>query len=257
MQAIAAKRLSTAISFNVLGMATIMKTRVPAARERNGILIATKLRAEVQTLDELGELPPPLQRYAGKTHAVPIGVNPQQTLLAMKNEFKEFGDLSFRLGFEVLHNTSDLAFITSDNPVCLYDPGQAAQDRRPYEYSRHIELIFPLSSTVLLRGSDRLKPVNQIIRHRYIGDLGRVRRINRTIAQFGYRLLIAHDRAADRLAMRYADTVPTVEVKVRRKAKDIQIAWRHVFGPRPALSPYIDTPQKAARLEKSMTERGL
>lgn len=36
---------------------------------------------------------------------------------------------------------------------------------------------------------------------------------------------------------------------------EIQINWRHVFGPRPALSQYIDTPEKAARLEKSLQRR--
>lgn len=255
IQAVTTRRLSPAISFNVLGMSTILKTRVPAARERNEILIAARLRAEVTTLDELGKLPPDLQRYAGETSSVPIGINPQQTLLAMNAEFKEFGDLCFQMGFEIIHNTSDQAFITSDNPVCIYDPETPAHQRRPYEYNGAIELIFALNSRMLLRGSNRLRPSNQISRHCELSDPAQVRRLNRTVAQFSYRLLISSDRSADNLALRHADKVPTVELDTRRTGSEIQIIWRHVFGPRPALSQYIDTPEKAARLEKSLQRR--
>lgn len=255
IQAVAARRLSPAISFNLLGMATILKTRVPAARDRNEILIAAKLRAEVTTLDKLGRLPPELQRYAGETSSVPIGINPQQTLLAMNSEFKDFGDLCFQMGFEIIHNTSDHAFITSDNPVCIYDPATPTHLRRPYEYDGAIELIFPLSSKMLLRGSNRLRPSNQVSRHSELCDPIQVQLLNQTAAQFSYRLLIASDRSADNLALQYADSVPTVELDMQRTDTEIQIIWRHVFGPRPALSQYVDTPEKAARLEKIMEQR--
>jgi hypothetical protein len=32
--------------------------------------------------------------------------------LAMQGEFKDFGDLCFRLGFEVLHNKTSTPFLT-------------------------------------------------------------------------------------------------------------------------------------------------
>lgn len=249
MRAVATRRLSPAISFNLLGMATIMKTRVPAARERNAILIATKLRAEVQAAEELGLLAPELERYAGELETVPVGVNPHETLLAMNADFKAFGDLCFRLGFEVLHNKSGVPFITSDNPVCIYDPDKPTHTRRPYVHGDRSELIFPLNAWTLLRGSDRLLPVNQVVRHRSLNDRAKVGRMNRTIAQFAYRLILASDRSADGLALRYSATVPTVEVQVLRTPKEIKIVWNHVFGPWPTLYPFIDTPEKAARLE--------
>jgi len=164
LRAIASRRLSPAVSFNTLGMATIMRTRVPAARERNEVLLAAKLRAEFQALEAIGRLPPEFQRYAGQLDTVPVGVNPHETLLAMRADFKQFGDQCFQMGFEVLHNGLDTPFITSDNPVCIYDPRQRPAARRPYEFDGQVELIFPLDARTLLRGSNRLAPVNQLVR---------------------------------------------------------------------------------------------
>lgn len=67
-------------------------------------MLEAKLRAEHKVAEEIGALPPELKRYAGQFDTVPVGIKPHETLLAMQQEFKDFGDLCFRLGFEVLHN---------------------------------------------------------------------------------------------------------------------------------------------------------
>lgn len=252
-RAAAGGRSSLAISLNLLGMVALMKTRVPAARDRNALLIAAKMRAQVQAAHEHGILPTEYERYADELDTVPIGVNPQQTLGTMRGDFKELGDVCFRLGFEVLHNRTDTPFIASDNPVCIYDPKKAVHARRPYDCDDEIELVFPIDAWTLLRGSNRLRPVNRVSRHRSMSSASAVRRINRTIAQFSYRFIIALDRSSDELAFQYAQRVPTVEIEVRKRSpKEIQIVWNHIFGPVPQLSQFIDTPEKAARLEARM-----
>lgn len=252
LQALKAHRLSPAISFNTLGMATLMRVRVPAARELNAVLMGAKLRAEVQALERLGRLPANLSQYAGQLDTVPVGINPAQTLVAMRNDFNAFGVLCFRLGFEVLHNVTDRPFITSDNPVCIYDPRARFGRRKPYASKGEVELLYPLDAHTLLRGHSQLRPVNGISRHRIVEDRRQVDRINRTIAQFAYRLVVAQDRSAETRIQRYAGTSPTAAYRVRQRDKEIQIVWRNVFGPRPALAPFIDTPEKAARLEAKM-----
>ena len=80
-----------------------------------------------------------------------------------------------------------------------------------------------------------------------------VRRVKRTIAQYSYRFTIGLDRSSDPLVVQYAQRVPTVEIELRKKSpKEVQIVWNHVFGPLPRLSQFIDTPEKAARLEAWM-----
>lgn len=252
VKALAARQLSPAISFNVLGMQTIMRARVPATRDRHALMLEAKLRNEHKVAEELGVLPPELERYAGQFDTVPIGINPHQTLLAMYGEFKEFGDLCFRLGFEVLHNKTDIPFLTSDNPVCTYNPNQPFHTRTPYDHSGEIELIFPLTARMLVRGSSKRGPVNMISRHRNLSDARKVRQLNRTIAQFSYRLTIAQNRSSDDLIRAHATFVPTITTDVRRHGKEIQIICRDVFGPKPKLSQYIDTPEKAERLVAEM-----
>jgi len=255
VKALTARRLSLAISFNILGMQAIMRARVPATRDRHALMLEAKLRTEHQVAEEIGTLPPELERYAGQFHTVPIGINPHETLLAMNSEFKNFGDLCFRLGFEVLHNKTSTPFLTSDNPVCSYDPRQALHARTPYEHSGEVELIFPVSACMLVRGSSKRGPVNVISRHRDISDSQKVRQLNRTIAQFSYRLTIGQDRSSDDLIRAHAAHVPTITTEVRRQEKEIQIICRNVFGPRPVLSQYIDTPEKAARLRPTNAGR--
>ncbi|MGH6755184.1 MAG: hypothetical protein ACREDP_23770 [Bradyrhizobium sp.] len=106
---------------------------------------------------------------------------------------------------------------------------------------------------MLVRGSSKRGPVNMISRHRDISDSRKVRQLNRTIAQFSYRMTIARDRSSDELIRAHAALVPTIATEVRRQAKEIQIIIRNVFGPRPVLSQFIDTPEKAARLEAKMS----
>lgn len=254
VRALANRRLSPAISFNVQGMMTIMRARVPATRDRHALMLEAKLRSECNALEEIGALPPEFERYVGQFDTVPVGINPHETLLAMRDEFKDFGDLCFRLGFEVLHNKTDAPFLTSDNPVCTYNPKRPLPARTPYDHSGEIELIFPVTAWMLVRGSSKRGPVNVISRHRDITDKRIVRQFNRTIAQFAYRVTLGRDRSADDLVRAHAALVPTIKTDVRRHGNEIQIHWRHVFGARPVLSAYIDTPEKAARLEANMAE---
>ncbi|WP_123147817.1 DUF4238 domain-containing protein [Mesorhizobium delmotii] len=252
VRALQARRLSPALSFNVQGMLTIMRTRVPATRDRIALILEAKLRSQCQVLEEIGKLPPGLERYAGQLDTVPVGINPHETLLAMEDEFKTFGDLCFRLGFEVLHNRTDIPFLTSDNPVCTYESRESLLARTPYDHSGDIELIFPLTARMLVRGSSKRQPFNVISRHRDVTDPRKVRRFNRTIAQFAYRMTLGQDRSSDAVVCAHASLVPTINTEVRRHGKEIQIVWRHIFGPKPNLSQYIDTPEKAARLEAKM-----
>jgi hypothetical protein len=233
-------------------MASIMRARVPASRDKTAVLLAAKMRAEAQAMRARGLLPEELLRYADELDTVPVGINAEQTLRSMNDDFAQFGDLCFDIGFEVLHNTTALPFITSDNPVCVYDPRLSSALRTPYTYDDHIEMLFPLDARTLLRGSSRLSPTNLIVRHRDLSDRRTVRDFNRTIAQFAYRLAIAADRSSDQLIAAEAKLSPTIETEARELGDQLQIHWNYVFGPRPKLSPFIDTPEKAARLEAQM-----
>lgn len=249
VRALEAGRMSPAISFNVHGMLAIMSARVPARRDRHALLMEAKLRNELRLLNGMGKLPAEYDRYSGELDTVPIGINPHETLLRMFDDMKEMGDLCFQLGFEVLHNKTSIPFLTSDNPVCSYDPNRPFLLRTPYDHSGEIELIFPITSRMLLVGSSKRLPVNMISRHRNVSNERAVRGYNRTIARFSYRMTLAMDRSSDDIINDHSRVVPTVDIETARVGNEFQIRWRHVFGPKPHLDQYIDAPEKAARLE--------
>lgn len=248
LKAVKLGRVSPAISFNILAMAVLMRTRVPAARERKELLLATHLREGMKALERAGRLPEAYQAYAGRLDTVPVASNPQESLRLMIEDQYVFGQLCFEIGFEILNNRTGIPFLTSDNPVCIYDPRKPLAERIPYELNGEVELIFPIDAHTLLRGSNRLRPVNAIGGQRDLTDADAVQHYNQTIAQFAYRFLLSPDRSADELASRYAATVPTVDINVTYKGKNIEIHYGDVFGPMPTLSPFIDSPEKAARL---------
>lgn len=256
VRALLDQRLSPAISINVLGMVAIMRVRVPAARDRTAIMLEAKLRTECQALEATEKLPAEFVEYAGKLDTVPIGIPSYRTILAMNENLRGMGDLCFRLGFDVLHNRTEMPFLTSDNPVCYYNPRQTPSARRPYQDDDEVELIFPISAKLMLRGSTKRRPVNIISRHRTISDKHAVRRLNRTIARFAYRMSIAQDRSSDDLVRAHAALVPTVRTEIRRNGKNIEILVTNAFAPRPKLSEFIDTPEKAARLQAKLEAEG-
>lgn len=256
-RALHAERVSPAVSFNTLGLTMLQRVRVPAARDRRALLLGAKLRAEVQTLERLGRLPADLQRYASQLDTVPVGINPDLTLSAIRDDMKEFGDLCFQLGFIVLHNKTDLPFITSDNPVCIFDPALTLEDRRPYQSDGATALMFPIDSHRLLYGHSGVRPPNEILGHRPIHDQWQVEEVNRIIARFAYRFALAGDRTSDAAIAEQSHVSPTATYEVRTVGKNIEVEWENIFGPRPKLSPFINTPAKAARLEAEMSKAAL
>jgi hypothetical protein len=217
--------------------------------------MAAELRGQHQALARMGKLPPELARYAGQLDTVPVAANPQRSLGKMREDFAASHALSLRTGFEVLHAPRGAAFVTSDNPVCWYDPTEPFDDGEPYPVSGDIELLFPLDAVMLLRGSTRLVPVNPIVRHRTLVDRAAVRRCNRTIAQFSYRLLLAQVRCDD-LTLRHMASSPTVDIAIEHHDKEIRIIVKPLFAPRPRLPLFVDTPERAERMQAKMIADG-
>lgn len=223
----------------LFAFATAMRARVPASREFRAALMAVEMRAGVQALHAVGHLPEQLKRYENELDTVPIGINPQQTLARMSEDMKAFGDLTLRLGFEILHNRTGRPFITSDNPVAYFDPVPSEAVMTPYNAENDIEFLFPISSDMILRGSHKLKPYSRVVRHRVVTNRDVVRRINRITARFAYRLVLSPDRTVDRMVTAFADISPVLWTRLGGSLRDLKIYYGHEFGQRPKLSKFV------------------
>lgn len=238
LSSVKAGRADAHALFMLYAYMTIMRTRVPAARDYHESLIALRMREEVKLLAQLGKLPAKLKAYEDELDTVPMAVNREQTLTTMSDDMRKFGDLTRTLGFEVLLNQTDVPFITSDNPVAYFDPTAKG---RPYEIDRKVELYFPLDKSAVLRGTHRLVGM-QNPRLRVVGNTTRIGEINRVIARFAYRSLYMSELRHAGLATAYAQTSPVLDARSERHDKGVHILHRHRFGPRPALVTFRPEP---------------
>jgi hypothetical protein len=95
----------------------LMRVRVPAARDMVEVSLAEQVKATARFLDQQGMLPPkPIGREDILDH-LSVAIDPHESLRAISDLAKGFSIVLGQLGLEVIHNKTDISFLTSDNPV--------------------------------------------------------------------------------------------------------------------------------------------
>ena len=209
----------------------LMRVRVPAARDMVEAMLAEQVKATTRLLDQQGKLPPKPEGLDDDIlDHLSVAIDPHMSLRAMPDLARGFGNLLDRLGFEVLHNKTDVSLLTSDNPVVCFDPTAPEGRVLPYQVRPphgSIELLFPIDAETVLRGHTRLRRAGpRSLRHVVLTDRQQAKRINRFIARFGYRFVFARDRSHEALILKHASTSPVIDMLNGRV-----FGW--VFGPRP------------------------
>jgi Protein of unknown function (DUF4238) len=211
----------------------LMRVRVPALRDAIEVSLAEQVKAETGLLDRLGRLPPKPPGHEDILDHLSVSIDPHMSLHAMSHVAKGFGIVLSRLGFEVIHNKTDVTFITSDNPVVYFDPTIPEERVQPYQVRPpygSIELLFPIDPETMLRGRTGVSG----LRHIDLVERQATKRINRFIARFGYRFVFSRDRDHDALVAKYADISPVMQtVVIAQSEKSVQVNNGFVFGRRP------------------------
>ena len=215
----------------------LLRVRGPAARDPVELYLAHIARRKMMALVESGRLPPP---PAGLTFdEIEISIDPHQSIHAMVPMVKGFARLWEFCGLEVIHNTTSEPFATSDNPVIVFDPDVAEARILPYTVRPprgRVELLLPISPTVLLRGSTELPVIRPGDRPRHVEMRSRaaVCRMNRFAARFGYRFVFANHSGLQALVAKHAALSPTIRFDVVPDLDDGEFNFMQmVFGPRP------------------------
>jgi hypothetical protein len=196
---------------------SMMRARVPAMRDAIELLQADQVRATGTLLQQSGRLPPPPKELGDDVwETMRISIDPHQSILAMAGLIKGLGAIMDRVGLEVLHNISEVEFITSDNPLVFFDPRTSEERMKPYVVSRSprtpVELIFPVSPSMLLHGHSDLKAdfARVGLRHHDLTRARTARRYNRLTARFGYQMLISGSPLSERFVQRHASRSPVL-----------------------------------------------
>ena len=211
----------------------LMRTRVPAARDMVEVSLAEQVKSTTRLLDKMGKLPPKPKGHEDILDHMVVPIDPHMSLRAIPDLARGFGVVLGHLGFEVLHNKTDISFLTSDNPVMYFDPTVPEESVLPYRIQPphgSIELLFPIDADTVLRGRSGLSGM----RHIPITDRQETKRINRFAARFGYRFVFSRDRTHEALIVKHADKSPVLEtVSVPGPTGGVLVLNGGIFGPRP------------------------
>jgi hypothetical protein len=234
---------------HIITFLSLMRVRVPAFRDAAELHLGHSVHTQALLLHAAGKLPPLPDRYPDLMEKIQVTIDPQKSLEMMAQALNEMGKLFAALSFDVLHNATDQAFLTSDNPVIYYDPRVPPLAMRPYtipQDASRIELLLPVSATMVLRG--RTRPRRSDIGHRTISDRRTISLINRLICRFGYRTIFATDTREALLIASTAALSPVARLDREPAPQGGYYSFGHfIFGPRPD-KPKWDGIRERARM---------
>lgn len=224
---------------NIFQFIAIHRVRVPAARDACETILAETVKSALRNLYRAGELPPPpkgLEHLGNVWNHVEVAIDPHQSIHAMVDMLRGMAKLVEKIGIGVLHNTTDVPFLTSDNPVIWFDPSVSEAEMRPYaiRIDGPITLLFPVSPDLLIYGHSSMREQFAIDGLGY-GDLSArstVEGMNALICQFAYEAVFASvDTFAD-LVAQYADKSPVVRTQTVPTEDAEYIMYQYVWAKR-------------------------
>ncbi|RMB55851.1 uncharacterized protein DUF4238 [Sphingomonas sp. PP-CE-3A-406] len=220
---------------HIITFLSLMRVRVPAFRDLAELYLGHSVHTQALLMHAAGKLPPLPEGFPDLMEKIQVTIDPQKSLEIMARALNDMGKLFATLSFDVLHNASDHAFLTSDNPVIYYDPRVPTPAMRPYKIAQdagRIELLFPVTTRMVLRG--RSRPRRPDIGHRTITDRKAIARINRLICRFGYHTIFASGTREASLIAGTAEQSPVAQLdRVPSPEGGYYAFGQFIFGPRP------------------------
>lgn len=215
------------------------RVRVPAARDACETILAETVRLVGRHLDHVGELPPlpkALEHLGNVWNHVEVAIDPHQSIHAMVAMLRGMAKLVEKIGIGALHNSTDVPFLTSDNPVIWFDPSVSKAELRPYaiRIDGPITLLFPVSPDLLIYGHSSMR--DQFAVHGFgYGDLSArstVEEMNALVCQFAYEAVFASVDTFTDLVAKYADKSPVVRTQAAPTKDGQFILSQYVWGKR-------------------------
>ncbi|WP_417465659.1 DUF4238 domain-containing protein [Kordiimonas sp.] len=201
---------------NLISFVILQRVRVPALRDFVELSLANMVRLRTMELEASGELPPAPEvlRTNGRTdwEKISFAIDPHRSLLSLPHLATGMADVIDSLGFSILQNTTNLSFITTDNPVCYYTPSKKKQFR-PYTISgigTPLELLFPITRDLCLVGQSHLRRTfgSNGIFYIEIKTTKEVADINDTLSRFAYQFAYTNDHANAGVIQKHAHFAP-------------------------------------------------
>jgi len=222
----------------------LQRARVPASRDATERIEAEMTLAAVRRLDAACKLPPKPEGFENILDHVEVSINPHQSIHAMISVVQGTGQVFDRIGLGVLHNKTEIPFLTSDNPVIWFDPSVKDSDLKPYVLRPDgpIALLFPVSPSLVIYGDSPMRDqfVSEGLGVADLSDTGLVEAINRQVCRFGYQAIFSQKAGQERLIQEHAVLSPTISFDRIATEKGEIIPFQMVFGKRERTPKWID-----------------
>jgi len=214
----------------------LQRVRVPATRDLIELAKAEEVKLELRKRNRKGELPPLPKGLENLLDQIVVAIDPQQSLIAMARLLERVGVVLSELGYQIVHNRTQIPFLTSDNPVVWFDPVISEKKLQPYAISKNgpIALYFPISPDCMIYGHTTFH--SRFVRVGCIehncSDENRVRSINRMICRFAYQAVFSRDESQRECVRDFANISPILKISYLPGAMEPIGVLSQVFGAR-------------------------
>ena len=231
------EKVNDSMMGDILQFILLQYVRVPANRDAIERLHAEMVKATMQQLDAMGELPPPPKGCEDIMNRVEVSIDPHRSILSMPKIINEVAEnVLDKIGFYVIHNTADIPFLTSDNPVIWFDQSISEVKMKPYDIQPGgpIRLLFPIAPNMMILGDSSLREkfVRNGIEHRKCKSCKFVNKCNRCICRFAYETVFTQGEGQEALINEHTDVSPVLETIELPHKKGRIILSQRVFGKR-------------------------
>jgi hypothetical protein len=225
----------------------LQRARVPAARDAVEAVLAATVKDTMKMLVRIGKIPAPPSGSEDILDKIDVSIDPHQSIHAMPGLITKIGELFNTVGLAIIHNTSDVPFLTSDNPVAWYDPSVPFEKQNPYAISPGgpIAIQFPISPEMMLFGVKeyRERYSSEGLMHGEIPDVEWVRSVNAQTCRFGYGAVIAQQPGHEEMILAHSELSPVFDHSSLELGAKTVLMGRFVFGARvvkPKWMPHKD-----------------
>lgn len=216
----------------------LQRVRVPATRDACEALLAETVRSTMKIMDAAGGLEPKPEGFEDILSHVEVAIDPHQSIHAMVDMLRGAGEIFTQIGIGVIHNLTDVAFLTSDNPAIWFDPSVCESVMRPYwrREAGPVVMLFPVTPHLLIYGHSSMREQFEIegLQNIELADRAFVEAVNRHVCRFAYKAIYAQKTGHESLIKKHSGISPILRTQLVPVESGEAILCEYIFGPRPA-----------------------
>lgn len=214
----------------------LQRARVPASRDAIEQLYAEHVKSTTRVLNKAGKLPPMPKGYEDILDKINVAIDPHLSIHRMIDTIQGAAKVFDQIGIGVLHNKTEIQFLTSDNPVIWFDPSVPDQKMRPYvlQPGGPVTVVFPIAPDLLIYGDSSMHGefIHKGLTHANLCDRNHVKRLNKHISKFAYNAVFAQKIGNEPVIRKYAEISPILNTIVIQTENGEQVQFHNIFGKR-------------------------